>query len=126
MAHLITLPNARPLLMIGMGLLSGLAWPLLNGSPPWLPGLLIGIGLGVADWCRPQLTAPLWRATKRLGQQLGHYNGMLLSALFYLIVITPVGMAIQLFRPSTERAKMSESFYQAPEARKKDHMRRTF
>lgn len=126
MPHLIKPTNTRPLLMIGMGLLSGLAWPMLNSSPPWLPGLLIGIAIGITDWRCPQLTAPLWRATRWLGQQLGHYNGSLLSALFYLIVITPVGLAIQIFYPSNKITRTSTSFYQTPDARQKKHMLRVF
>lgn len=117
-------PKAHPLLLTLAGLLSGLVIPFLLQHPPWLFGLLLGLGLGLADWQAPRLTAPLWQATEWLGKQLGHYNGILLSAALYILVIAPLGLMRRLFH-SPVRHTLG-SFYQAPETRPKDHMKRMF
>lgn len=118
--------RARPLLLLFAGLLSGLLLPWLTRHAIWWPGLALGIALGLADWLIPRLTAPLWRATEWLGRQLGHYNGILLSALLYILVIAPLGLLLRLLHSPRQQHATQDSFYQEPEPRSQNHMKRTF
>lgn len=119
------LDRAKPFLLMGAGLLAGMAWPLLHQRPLWLPGLVVGL-LGLGEWLFPDKLAPLWRALEKTGKAVAHYNGMLLLSLLYFLVITPAGaFARWRSRPGTD-ACAPASFYEEPGSRAADHMRRMF
>lgn len=115
----------KPFLMMGVGLITGLAWPLLHHHSVWLPGLLIS-ALGFGDWLFPNQLAPLWRFLEKAGKIVVHYNGILLLSLVYILIITPAGLLFQWRRRLKARAHPTHSFYENPDARKTGHMRRMF
>lgn len=115
----------RPFLMMGAGLIAGLAWPLLHHQPVWLPGL-IASAFGVADWLFPGKLAPLWRLLEKAGQAVAHYNGIFLLSLVYILVITPAGVFYQRRSRLKAGAHLKHSFYENPEGREAGHMRRMF
>lgn len=117
----------RPLLLISMGLLSGVAWPVIEGRPLWISGLFLGLTLGITDWLFPWLTNPLWQGLEWLGKKISHYNGIMLSGLFYLFIITPASALMRLSRSIFRKNhRPRSSYYQPPEARPEGHMKRTF
>lgn len=117
--------RSRPFLMMGAGLITGLAWPLLHHQSLWLPGLLVS-ALGLGDWLFPGQFAPLWRHLESAGKTLAHYNGIFLLSLVYLLIITPAGLFFQ-WRCRTETSRTpASSFYEKPDGREPDHMKRMF
>lgn len=120
-----TLSRLRPFLMMGTGLVAGLAWPLLHHQAPWLPGLLIG-ALGIGDWLFPSQLAPLWRRLEKAGKTVAHYNGLFMLSLIYLLVITPAGLFLQLVSRLRQGDRPTHSFYERPDNREAGNMRRMF
>lgn len=111
--------------MIGAGLITGLAWPMLNQQSMWLPGLVIS-ALGLGDWLFPRQLAPLWRLLEKAGQAIAHYNGIFLLSLVYILVITPAGIFFRRMRRAEAGSPAAPSFYEKPDNRGAGHMDRMF
>lgn len=120
-----TLFRLKPFLMMGTGLVAGLAWPLLHHQALWLPGLFI-CALGIGDWLFPSQLAPLWRHLERAGKTVAHYNGLFMLSVIYLLVITPAGLFLQLGSRLKKGDRPIHSFYERPDNREADNMRRMF
>lgn len=118
--------HAKPFLMIGAGLITGLALPLLHHRySVWMPGLII-CALGLGDWLFPHKLDPLWRLLEKSGKTIAHYNSIFLLSLAYLLAITPAGIFFQWRRSTGTRKSSTHSFYENPESRESGHMRRMF
>lgn len=115
----------KPFFMIGTGLATGLAWPLLHQHSLWLPGLFISV-LGLGDYLFPRQIAPLFRFLESAGKAVAHYNGIVLLSLVYVLIIAPAGIFFQLIRRPKPSSCSPYSFYEKPDSRDSDHMRRMF
>lgn len=121
-------PHSRTLLMAGIGILASLVLPwLASGRIAWT-GLLVTIAFALCDWLYPALTAPLWRLLQKTGERIGQASSLLFAALFYIMVIVPVGVAMQWHAALTKSRPVagSDSYYLPPEGRRPEHMKRTF
>lgn len=54
---------------------------------------IIAFGLG---WFRPRWVRPVYRAAMRVSHWVGQYVGWVLLALFFLLILTPVGVVLRL------------------------------
>lgn len=112
------------LLILAATVLPGLLWPLLASGRIWLPGLIAGALLALADWFFPAVTAPLWRVTRKFGHLIGQISSLALMATMYIALIVPLGLLLQFF--SARPHQGTDTYFIPAESREKNHMRRMF
>jgi hypothetical protein len=83
-----------PVLAVVFSLVGWLGKGAVPGWTPWLAGL--GAGLGVVLWLVPQIAKPFYLAWYFLACCMGIVISNLLIAIFYYVVITPIGLIMRL------------------------------
>lgn len=104
-----------------------LPWLLSHAWPRW-PWILAGV-LGGLGLVAPMLLAPVYTVWMKFGQVMGAINTRIILGLFFYLIVTPIGLAMRLFRwdPLRRRMTATETSHRVPSrAKPKQHMEKPF
>ena len=82
---------------LGVAMLSSvLRWRHVLTNPGWLAALAVGGFVGVGALLRPRWFRGYHRISMRVGLVMSQFMGRLVLALFFLVILTPVGWILRL------------------------------
>lgn len=88
---MIGFPCIALIIFLGRGLAGG------NWNP-FLPGVIaaVGFGVGLVSWLLPAIALPFYTVWFFLAASLGIVIGNTILALFYFLIVTPIGLALRM------------------------------
>lgn len=111
-----------------LALLFGLLLPwLLSHAWPLWPWIVAG-GLGGLGLIAPTLLAPVYKAWMKFGHVMGAINTRIILGVFFYLIVTPIGLAMRLFRWDPMRRRLGEdaSYRVASHVKPPQHMEKPF
>ena len=82
---------------LGLAVLSSiLRWRQMLPNPVWLAGLAVCGLVAIGAWLHPRWFGGYHRISMRVGFALSQFVGRVALALFFIFILTPVGLGLRL------------------------------
>lgn len=108
--------KATLLSVLGLAILSTLLyWRRILPLGGWAAVLLTLCGVALSAWLQPRWFRGYYRVSSRIGFAASQFSGRVILAVLFLLILTPLGLALRLFGKDLLRLKRdprAQSYWQ--------------